>query len=263
MSSYKYIIPLIIIVLILSTITLAESGISVAPIKNLIKPNEKAVYQITINNTLKEKQRYTLYSLNAGLGWDIETKPIKDKIIEIEPLKSYTTTLIIRPQDAYPPGIYAVNLNLESDFGEKQTLPIKVYIKWKRFWLVVLAGVIGIFLVMPYLAPTWEAYRLSPRDFVKVTEIRSIFLVQWSHILSLFNPDWLGNPGTYNYLGTGSYYDKALFIGVIPLVFVIIGTFLKKTTVQKSATRQEILSPRDWRRNLGQRSHVNLMQKNS
>ncbi|MBI2662601.1 hypothetical protein HYX11_04030 [Candidatus Woesearchaeota archaeon] len=128
MSSYKYILPLVIIVLILSTITLAESGISAVPVKSLIKPNEKAVYQVTINNTIAEKQRYTLYSLNAGLGWDVETKPIKDKIIEIDPFKSYTTTLIIKPQDAYPPGIYAVNLNIESDFGEKQILSLKVYL---------------------------------------------------------------------------------------------------------------------------------------
>ena len=99
--------------------------------------------------------------------------------------------------------------------------------------LVFLSTVTGLLLVAPYLFVTWEAYKLSPRDVVAVPEIRSIFLVQWSHILSLFNPDWLGNPGTYNFFGVGSYYDKALFIGVIPLVFVIIGLFQKKSHWEK------------------------------
>ncbi len=113
------------------------------------------------------------------------------------------------------------------------TLPISTKKKWQRLGVVVLSGVIGLLLVAPYLTTTWESYKLSPRDFVNVPEIRSIFLVQWSHIISLFNPDWLGNPGSYNFLGVGSYYDKALFIGVIPLVFALIGLFSKKTTWEK------------------------------
>lgn len=104
---------------------------------------------------------------------------------------------------------------------------------WQRLGLVALSGAIGLLLVAPYLATTWEGYKLSPRDFVKIPEIRSIFLVQWSHILSLFNPDWLGNPGSYNYQGVGSYYDKALFIGVIPLFFALVGLFSKKTLLEK------------------------------
>ncbi|MCX6793734.1 MAG: YfhO family protein [Candidatus Gottesmanbacteria bacterium] len=104
--------------------------------------------------------------------------------------------------------------------------------KWRQFYHVALSGIIGCMLVAPYLTTTWEAYRLSPRDFVNVPEIRSIFLVQWSHLLSLFNPDWLGNPGTYNYLGVGTYYDKALFIGVIPLVFVLFGLWTKKSRLE-------------------------------
>ncbi len=103
----------------------------------------------------------------------------------------------------------------------------------KRLGLIIAAGFTGLLLVAPYLCTTWEAYRMSPRDIVPVPEIRSIFLVQWSHILSLFNPDWLGNPGTYNFFGIGSYYDKALFIGVTPLVFVIIGLFQKKSSWEK------------------------------
>jgi hypothetical protein len=74
---------------------------------------------------------------------------------------------------------------------------------------------------------------MSPREIVSVPEIRSIFLVQWSHIISLFNPDWLGNPGTYNFAGVGSYYDKALFIGVIPMVFALIGLFTRKSAWEK------------------------------
>lgn len=104
---------------------------------------------------------------------------------------------------------------------------------WRRLWLILLSGTTGLLLIAPYLAVTWEAYKLSPREIVSVPEIRSIFLVQWSHIISLFNPDWLGNPGTYNFVGVGSYYDKALFIGVIPLIFALIGLFTKKSAWEK------------------------------
>jgi len=99
----------------------------------------------------------------------------------------------------------------------------------KQLSSIILSGLIGLLLVAPYLLTTWEAYKLSPRDFVHSPEIRSVFLVAWHHILSLFNPDWLGNPGTYNYVGKGSYYDRTLFIGVVPLLFVILGLRAKKT----------------------------------
>ncbi len=112
---------------------------------------------------------------------------------------------------------------------------LAAYALYKKKNFLPFAGAIatGFLLDAPYLAVTWEAYKFSPRDVVAVPEIRSIFLVQWSHIFSLFNPDWLGNPGTYNYLGAGSYYDKALFIGVVPLVFALIGLFGKKPPLEK------------------------------
>jgi hypothetical protein len=103
----------------------------------------------------------------------------------------------------------------------------------KKLVIIVSSGLTGLLLVAPYLFTTWEAYQLSPREFSRIPEIRSIFLVQWSHMLSLFNPDWLGNPGSYNYHGAGTYYDKILFIGVIPLVFVLLKLFTKKTSLEK------------------------------
>lgn len=128
MRAYKFLLPLVIIILILSTISLAESDITAASVKSLIKPNEKAIYKITINNTVSEKQRYSLYSLNSGLGWDVESSPIKDRVIEILPHSSYITTLIIKPLDAYPPGIYAIAFNVDSDLGERHSLPLKIYL---------------------------------------------------------------------------------------------------------------------------------------
>lgn len=104
---------------------------------------------------------------------------------------------------------------------------------WKRLRLVIFGGLIGLLVVAPYLAVTWESYQLSPREFARIPEIRSIFLVQWSHLISLFSPDWLGNPGTYNYKNIGTYYDKILFIGVIPLFFALCTLFLKKGTLEK------------------------------
>jgi hypothetical protein len=129
--------------------------------------------------------------------------------------------------------LYALLFMTAYAFFRVMTLPATPRIKKIRFFVWMLAVIIGLSLIGPYLTTTWEAYKLSPRDFVPIPEIRSIFLVPWSHLLSLFNPDWLGNPGSYNYLGAGSYYDRTLFIGVVPLLFVFIGLFSKKSLWEK------------------------------
>ena len=113
------------------------------------------------------------------------------------------------------------------------TLPIPAKEKGSRLFLWGWSVILGLAIIGPYLTTTWEAYKLSPRDFVPIPEIRSIFLVAWSHLISLFNPDWLGNPGSYNYVGPGSYYDRSLFVGVIPFLFILLGLREKKSQWEK------------------------------
>ncbi len=111
---------------------LAESSplspVSVLSVVNQIKPSEVASFKVTITNPVTVVQRYTLYSLQVGQGWDIEASPIHDKIVELEPGKSYTVLMKIRAVEELPPGVYAILLSVDSDLGEKQTVPLKVYL---------------------------------------------------------------------------------------------------------------------------------------
>ncbi len=109
-----------------SSLALAESNIEITPIKNLISPNDQALFQVKITNQLSEVQRYTLYSF--AQGWTVDPTPLKDKIVELRPGNSYTVTIQARPQDSFPPGIYHLSLTVESDHGERYEEALKVYL---------------------------------------------------------------------------------------------------------------------------------------
>ncbi|MFH1682687.1 MAG: hypothetical protein ABIA37_02720 [Candidatus Woesearchaeota archaeon] len=104
----------------------ADSDITVEPIKNSIILTETASYKLTITNNAQEKQRYSLFSF--VLGWDIEPNPLKDKIIEILPGQNKSTTIQVKPKEGFNPGVYGLELNIESDLGEKYTEKLNVYI---------------------------------------------------------------------------------------------------------------------------------------
>jgi len=104
----------------------AESEIVVEPIKNSITLEEEASFKLTITNEAEEKQRYSLFSFVQG--WDIEPFPLKDKIIEILPGQSKTTTIKVKPTVAFNPGLYSLMLNIETDLGEKYSKGLNVYI---------------------------------------------------------------------------------------------------------------------------------------
>lgn len=108
-------------------LVLAESQINLKPLKNTIVPQETALFQLSITNEAKEKQRYSLFSFVQG--WDIEPSPLKDKIIEIPPGETKNTTIKVKPKELFNPGLYSLILNIETDLGEKYTQNLEVYIK--------------------------------------------------------------------------------------------------------------------------------------
>lgn len=119
-------ILLLVSVLALASLAWADSDIVIEPIKNSITLTETASYKLTITNNAHEKQRYSLFSF--VLGWSIEPNPLKDKIIEIFPGQSKSTTIQVRPKDKFNPGVYGLELNIETDLGEKYAEKLNVYI---------------------------------------------------------------------------------------------------------------------------------------
>lgn len=113
---------------ILAVSALANSQIEAKPLKNQITPSEKASFQITITNKESSLQRYTIYSLQSGQGWSVDPFPLKDKIIDIPAGASYTTTIVATPLEDFAPGIYHVQVTIESDQGERYTEQLKMYL---------------------------------------------------------------------------------------------------------------------------------------
>lgn len=116
----------ILVLFLLVASTLADSQITLEPIKNSITLTETASFKLSIINSAKETQRYSLFSFVQG--WDIEPSPLKDKVIEIEPGQNKSTTIKARPLEAFNPGLYNLALNIESDLGEKYSQTLTLYV---------------------------------------------------------------------------------------------------------------------------------------
>ena len=123
---FKYILLLVLLVTLLCSFAIADSSVITKAVKNQITPGETAIYQITIKNNAAEKQKYSIFSFYQG--WSAYPSPLKDKIFELESGDSKTINIEIRPLDDFLPNIYYVSLEIESDLGERHTVPLKIYL---------------------------------------------------------------------------------------------------------------------------------------
>ena len=90
----KFFLLQVLLFSLLSSLAIAESSIVSEPIKNEITSLEEASFNLTITNNAGQVQRYTIYSLQSGQGWNVDPFPLRDKIIELAPGRSYTTKII-------------------------------------------------------------------------------------------------------------------------------------------------------------------------
>lgn len=119
------------IALLFAVSALAESETSVKAIKNSITLEETASFQLSITNNAEVKQSYSIFSFVQG--WDIEPDPLSDKIIQnLQPGNTKTTVIKVKPKESFKPGIYNLDLNIESDLGEKYSESLSVYISPRK-----------------------------------------------------------------------------------------------------------------------------------
>jgi len=130
-SVIQYFFWCILFLTIISVLAAAETTVTSAPIKNEITPAEYATFSVTITNKEGLIQTYNLYSLQSGQSWNVDPFPLKDKVIELGPGDSYTTTIRAKTLQDLPPGIYFVHLTVQSDLGESYTEELKIYLKAK------------------------------------------------------------------------------------------------------------------------------------
>jgi hypothetical protein len=105
-----------------------------------------------------------------------------------------------------------------------------IYIIWKlmgtnNMRLIKIMGIImiiaGGITAIQYL-PTAELISQSARTNQPFNFLVNVLLFQPRQILNLFIPDLYGNPATRNYLLNDPYPGKAIYIGIIPLLFSLI-----------------------------------------
>jgi hypothetical protein len=94
---------------------------------------------------------------------------------------------------------------------------------------IFLAVFCSILVESIQLIPSIEAFVLSPRGINDGSFLFKDYLLPFQHIITLLAPDYWGNPGTYNYFGGDAFYfEKIIFIGIIPLLFAIYGMIKAK-----------------------------------
>jgi len=96
------------------------------------------------------------------------------------------------------------------------------------FLLVILAVGIGVMQVIPGIELIKESARAS-HDYNFL--IHKILIQPWQFIMMIV-PDFFGNPATRNYWIEDTYIGKVTYIGLIPLLFVLLSfTNLKKSFI--------------------------------
>ena len=116
----------VLFLILFSVAATANTIISSVPIKNEITPAEYASFSFTLTNKESQVQKYNVYSLQSGQGWNVDPFPLKDKVIELGPGESHTTTVRAKALQDLPPGIYFVQLTIQSDLGEIYTEELKI-----------------------------------------------------------------------------------------------------------------------------------------
>ncbi|MEE8122078.1 MAG: YfhO family protein, partial [Anaerolineales bacterium] len=84
------------------------------------------------------------------------------------------------------------------------------------------AGVLGFTLTAAQLLPTLEYLLNTARAATVDPELAMTYSFWPWRALGLLLPDLFGNPSRGNYWGYANYWEDAIYIGIIPLIFAIL-----------------------------------------
>ena len=88
--------------------------------------------------------------------------------------------------------------------------------------IFILPVLISSVQLVPFLEMFFNSARTPHADFSKL-------LIPPFHLLTMFVPDFFGNPATRNYWPDGTYIERVSYIGIVPLFFIIYSFFQKKS----------------------------------
>ncbi len=82
-----------------------------------------------------------------------------------------------------------------------------------------IAGGIGVTLVYPQIIHVLSSSRMTEYSTTPVDG----WFIPLSHLLMFFVPDYFGNPATLNYWGVWNYGEMIGYVGVVGIIFAVIG----------------------------------------
>src|SRR3989344_737452 len=100
---------------------------------------------------------------------------------------------------------------------------------FKKLSTFCLIFILPILISAMQLLPTLELIFQSARaSYFHSSFLR--LLIPPFHFVTMFVPDFFGNPATRNYWITGTYIERVMYVGVIPLIFIIYAFFKKQSS---------------------------------
>lgn len=113
----------LVFLLLLTTVSAEEASfaVSISPESRSISLQERATFDLTIENLGDTNQLFDIYSPNVA--WDITTLPTEDRTMEIAAGGVKTTKLVVRPLYVGP-GSYGVEINVKSSKTQERVQKI-------------------------------------------------------------------------------------------------------------------------------------------
>jgi len=106
--------------------------------------------------------------------------------------------------------------------GMETVMPPSTKVTWTGWALLMLAVVVGVLAAAGQALPAAELARSSQR----AAGLDYDFAMNYSfwpwRLLTLFAPDFFGNPAHGNFWGRGNYWEDCAYIGMLPLVLALI-----------------------------------------
>ncbi len=98
--------------------------------------------------------------------------------------------------------------------------------KSRAIFLIIGAYIVSILLTGVHIIPNIEAFIYSARGTTDAKFIFDDYLLPLQRLITLIAPDFYGNPATYNYYASKTfYYETALFFGIPSLICAIYALF--------------------------------------
>ncbi len=97
----------------------------------------------------------------------------------------------------------------------------------KSVFLYVLI-ILGLLLAGVQLIPLYQLFSNSLRLKYSYSDLLTVRLVPLQNVITLFIPDFFGNPATRNYFLSGSTLERASNFGILPIFMAIFTVFSKK-----------------------------------